>query len=264
MPVPPSGDSSIDHGGGCQPIAWDWQGMPLNWQIVGRTEAERSSQCFEDRNDAFGRCLTNFTFPAYIYLRFFTPKIWHFLISRGKNFGGVFFDVFWKLEQDSEKISPIHWVPIQIPDWWALLVHNCIYFLRRFRTWLTSLARTRIKLLRNPCFHQKPYKLIVYIVFCRKNAKLMLPCDAEHASRRVDLNVNSARLEIKAEPLTRSWQELGSEHASDAAAHQTWTYLCTFKLSCATGSTPMTICMLSMYLVFLNIFLDLFEIEYVW
>jgi hypothetical protein len=61
---------------------------------MGRTEAERSSQCFEDRNDAFGRCLTNFTFPAYIYLRFFTPKIWHFLISRGKNFGGVFFDVF--------------------------------------------------------------------------------------------------------------------------------------------------------------------------
>jgi hypothetical protein len=25
---------------------------------MGRTEAERSSQCFEDRNDAFGRCLT--------------------------------------------------------------------------------------------------------------------------------------------------------------------------------------------------------------
>jgi len=53
------------------------------------------------------------------------PKILANPISRGKNFGDVFFDLFRKSEQESEKIVTIDTFLTEIPDWWALLVHDC-------------------------------------------------------------------------------------------------------------------------------------------
>jgi hypothetical protein len=61
----------------------------------------------------------------YIYIQIFSPKNWHFLVTRGKNFGEAFFDVFWNLELNSEEISSIHSLPVQITDLWALVVHDC-------------------------------------------------------------------------------------------------------------------------------------------
>ena len=83
--------------------------MLLN--IVGSTEAEGALQCFENCDDAFWM---QFLIDCcqfqnqYMLFFFFRPKIWHFLITRGKNFGGAFFDVFRNLELNSEKNSSIH------------------------------------------------------------------------------------------------------------------------------------------------------------
>jgi hypothetical protein len=46
----------------------------------------------------------------------FLSKILALPISHGKNFGGVFFDIFRKLEQESEKIVTIDTFLAGIPD----------------------------------------------------------------------------------------------------------------------------------------------------
>ena len=73
--------------------------MLLN--IVGSMEAEGVLQCFENCDDAFWMQLS-ISESIYAFF-FFHPKIWQFLITRGKNFGGAFFDVFRNLELNSEK-----------------------------------------------------------------------------------------------------------------------------------------------------------------
>ena len=79
---------------------------------------------------------------VHIYEKKF-PKIWHFLTTRGKNFGGAFFDVFCNLELNSVKISSIHSLPAQITDLWALVVHDCMrncIFIPRLRTGIRKIS----------------------------------------------------------------------------------------------------------------------------
>ena len=42
-----------------------------------------------------------------------------------KNFGGVFFSLFYQTDQDSKKILPKYWLWSKILDLLSLLVHNC-------------------------------------------------------------------------------------------------------------------------------------------
>jgi len=49
-------------------------------------------------------------------LQFLGPNFWPAPISRGKNFGGVFFDVFSKSEQESEKILALGTSLAEIPN----------------------------------------------------------------------------------------------------------------------------------------------------
>jgi len=69
--------------------------------------------------------LSHFNLFFTLNVAVFRSKILTTLIYRGKNFGGVFFDVFRKSEQESEKIMTVDTLFAEIPNLWALLVHNC-------------------------------------------------------------------------------------------------------------------------------------------
>jgi len=97
----------------------------------------------------------------------FRPKIRPNPSARGKNFGGVFFDVFWQADQDSEKILPKYCLGAKISNWLTLSVHDCTPF---FSSSVCMMDRTGIGLWN------------VHIIgldirmsgFCMHNAKL--PC----------------------------------------------------------------------------------------
>jgi len=57
----------------------------------------------------------------------FRPKIRPNPSTCGKNFRGVFFKVFWRADQDSEKILPKYCLGAEISNWLTLSVHDCSF-----------------------------------------------------------------------------------------------------------------------------------------